>query len=55
MVWLATWPMLSPVISAYCACSFFAMALGNAHHVAAHDDGGVVLVALLVDLHLNVA
>ena len=41
MVWLATWPRLSPVTRRPQPFWSRAMRIGNAHHEPAHDEGEV--------------
>ena len=53
-VWEATWPMLSPVISADGSRTLFRNGLGDPHHIAAHDDGQLLVGALVIDIELDV-
>ena len=52
-VWLATWPMLSPVISPRHPCSFHD-AFRDLHHIPAHNDRQLIVWALIIDIQLNI-
>ena len=49
MVWLATCPILSPVISAKTFVLFCKM-LCNLHHVTAHDNGQLIMRTFFVNI-----